>query len=94
MSIKANSELRDMITFAPFNLMTDPYPFEHKFDVVFCRNVLIYFDQPTASAVVSRLSGALRPGGILFLGHTESGIPRPDYMGTLDVAAYVSKRSF
>lgn len=83
-----------MITFAPFNLMSDPFPFEYPFDIIFCRNVLIYFERETSTSVVSRLSRALRPGGILFLGHTESGIPKPDYMGTLDVAAYVSKRPY
>jgi chemotaxis protein methyltransferase CheR len=93
-SLQVNADLRKMITFAPFNLMTDPFPFEHPFDVIFCRNVLIYFERETSTAVVSRLSSALRPGGILFLGHTESGIPKPAYMGTLDVAAYISKRTF
>ena len=92
--IQAEDTLRDLITFAQFNLMSDPYPFEHKFDVIFCRNVLIYFDRPTATSVISRLSAALRPGGLLFIGHTETGIPKPDYMGTLDVAAYISKRTF
>jgi chemotaxis protein methyltransferase CheR len=93
-TIQANSDLRGMINFAQFNLMTDPYPFEHKFDVIFCRNVLIYFDRPTGSGVIERLSAALRPGGILFIGHTETGIPKPDFVDTLDVAAYISKRTF
>jgi chemotaxis protein methyltransferase CheR len=91
---KASSQLRDMISFAQFNLMTDPFPFQHRFDIIFCRNVLIYFDRETSAGVVKRLSSALRPGGLLFIGHTESGIPKPDYMEQIAVAAYINKRSF
>lgn len=84
----AKAELRDMIRFAEFNLMTDPFPFEHKFDVVFCRNVLIYFDRPTQGAVVNRLVKSLRVGGLLFLGHTETGVPKPSNIEALAVAVY------
>lgn len=93
-SRRANVKLRGMISFAQFNLMTDPFPFEHRFDIVFCRNVLIYFDRDTSSSVIKRLAGAIRPGGILFLGHTETGIPKPDYLGQIAVAAYKCNRSF
>jgi chemotaxis protein methyltransferase CheR len=82
------SELKSMIRFAPFNLMTEPFPFDHKFDVIFCRNVLIYFDRETAGEVVARLANALRPGGYLFLGHTETGVIRPSQLTSVAVAAY------
>ena len=81
-------ELKSMIRFAPFNLMTDPFPFEHKFDVIFCRNVLIYFDRKTTGEVVARLADALRPGGYLFIGHTETGAIRPPNLTSVAVAAY------
>ena len=45
---------------------------DRDFDVIFCRNVLIYFDKPTQRAVLERLCQHLRPGGYLFLGHSES----------------------
>lgn len=65
-------ELRRMVTFARFNLMTPRYPFRRPFDVIFCRNVMIYFDRPTQEQVVSRFTDALRPGGYLLIGHSES----------------------
>lgn len=64
-------ELRRMITFQAFNLLTDPSPLG-VFDVIFCRNVLIYFDQPTKAAVLDRLSRRLTPSGALILGGAES----------------------
>jgi chemotaxis protein methyltransferase CheR len=65
-------ELRRRITFARFNLMTPTFPFRHGFHVIFCRNVMIYFDRPTQSALVSKLARTLRPGGYLMIGHSES----------------------
>jgi chemotaxis protein methyltransferase CheR len=65
-------ELRRRVRFCRLNLMDAKYPFDHDMDVIFLRNVLIYFDKPTQEAVVGRLLGHLRPGGFLFLGHSES----------------------
>jgi chemotaxis protein methyltransferase CheR len=65
-------ELRSWVEFSRLNLMDPEYPVDHNFDVIFCRNVLIYFDKPTQRAVLERLSQHLRPGGFLFLGHSES----------------------
>lgn len=65
-------ELRGLVQFARLNLMATTYPVERDVDVVFCRNVLIYFDKPTQGAVLQRLCGHLRPGGFLFLGHSET----------------------
>ena len=48
------------------------YPVDRDMDVIFCRNILIYFDKPTQQAVLQRLCRHLRPGGFLFLGHSES----------------------
>lgn len=64
---------RKLITFAEFNLARAPYPFQHPFDIIFCRNVLIYFDHFNGAEVVDRLVAALRPGGYLFVGHAETG---------------------
>ncbi|WP_298675687.1 CheR family methyltransferase [uncultured Sphingomonas sp.] len=64
--------LRSAIGFARLNLMDDHYPIGAPMDLIFCRNVLIYFDKPTQFRVVSRLTDCLAPGGHLFLGHSES----------------------
>jgi chemotaxis protein methyltransferase CheR len=70
--VRVVPELRAWMTFGRLNLMDPEYPVDHDFDVIFCRNVLIYFDKPTQRAVLLRLCQHLRPGGYLFLGHSES----------------------
>ncbi|MEW6217906.1 MAG: protein-glutamate O-methyltransferase CheR [Thermodesulfobacteriota bacterium] len=64
--------LRQEVTFRRFNLMSHTFPFKKPFQVIFCRNVMIYFDRPTRDALVSRFQSALEPGGLLFIGHSES----------------------
>lgn len=63
--------LKNNVIFRTFNLM-DPIRFKLKFDVIFCRNVMIYFDQQTKDALVQRFYNATVPGGYLFIGHSES----------------------
>jgi chemotaxis protein methyltransferase CheR len=72
-------ELRSKLAFARLNLMDDHYPVDGDMDLIFCRNILIYFDKPTQSKVLRQLCSHLRPGGYLFLGHSESivGIDLP-----------------
>ena len=65
-------ELRQRAQFHALNLMDERYRFDRDVDVIFCRNVLIYFDKATQQAVLRRLAGHLRPGGYLILGHSES----------------------
>jgi chemotaxis protein methyltransferase CheR len=67
-------ELRRLVRFQHLNLMHESYPVDRDVDVIFLRNVLIYFEKATQEAVVSRLIGHLRPGGYLMLGHSESMI--------------------
>jgi len=67
-------ELRRLVRFEQLNLMSDTYPYDRDVDVIFLRNVLIYFDKQDQSAVIGRLVGHLRPGGYLLLGHSESMI--------------------
>lgn len=69
---RANPSLREMITFGKFNLMSPHYPRPQSLDFIFCRNVLIYFDAQDKQLIVDRLAACLRPGGWLFLGHSES----------------------
>jgi chemotaxis protein methyltransferase CheR len=70
---QAKQELKDMVTFKPANLLTD---ITHlgQFDVVFCRNVLIYFDVPTKTNVFAAIKGVLKQDGALFLGGAETVI--------------------
>lgn len=87
-SYQFKSEFREGIRFAQFNLLTEKYPFQYPFDVIFCRNVLIYFDRPTAEGVIERLARALRPGGFLFLGHSETGMMKSKILKNFSSAAY------
>ena len=64
-------EIRKNVIFRTFNLM-DPIRFKLKFDVIFCRNVMIYFDQPTKDALIQRFYDATNPGGYLLIGHSEN----------------------
>lgn len=70
--VRVAPEMRRTVHFERLNLMDESYPFDRDVDVIFCRNVLIYFDKPTQQAVISRLASHLRPGGYLMLGHSES----------------------
>jgi chemotaxis protein methyltransferase CheR len=63
--------VRSIISFARLNLIGQ-YPFKGPFDVIFCRNVMIYFDKKTQEALVNRFHGYLDAGGHLFIGHSES----------------------
>ncbi len=80
--------LRRMIRFAEFNLINAPYPFQHRFDFIFCRNVLIYFDRPTSQMVGANLAQQLRKNGVLFVGHSEVGIVSGQHMQSIASAAY------
>jgi len=70
--IRVKPELRNRVRFLRVNLMHDVYPFEGLFDVVFCRNVIIYFDRTVQRQVLGRICDYLKPGGCLFLGHSET----------------------
>jgi len=64
-------EIRSEVIYKQFNLM-DPIKYKKPYQVVFCRNVMIYFDGPTKTALVDRIYDCMCPGGFLFIGHTES----------------------
>jgi chemotaxis protein methyltransferase CheR len=70
--VKVKSHLSDMVTFRRINLMDDRFPIKTPLDVIFCRNVMIYFDRPTQERLVGRFHKYLKPGGYLFIGHSES----------------------
>ncbi|MBW9116302.1 chemotaxis protein CheR [Rhizobium cauense] len=70
--IRISPLLRSRVGFARMNLMDDKYPVGDAMHMIFCRNVLIYFDKPTQSAVLTRLCNCLVKGGYMFIGHSES----------------------
>lgn len=71
-SWSASEDLRSVLTFARLNLMEVPYPMKGPFDVIFCRNVMIYFDKSGRERFVREAVRLLRPGGFLVVGHAES----------------------
>jgi chemotaxis protein methyltransferase CheR len=77
--VRMAPELRRMIAFGRLNLMEAPYGVDTDMDVIFLRNILIYFDKQTQHNVLTQLCEHLRPGGYLFLGHSEtlSGLGMP-----------------
>ena len=70
--MKAGPEIRSVVRFQQLNLQADSYAVGDGFDMIFCRNVLIYFNAATKEHVVTRLLGRLAEDGLLFLGHAES----------------------
>ena len=69
--VQVKSALQDAITFKQLNLMHD-WPMRGSFDIIFCRNVVIYFDKPTQKQLFERYADILVDGGYLFLGHSET----------------------
>lgn len=70
--VRVKAELREAVEFISVNLIKDDWPFREPFDVVFCRNVMIYFDAPTQRKVLERIHRVMKPGGLLFVGHAEN----------------------
>jgi chemotaxis protein methyltransferase CheR len=69
--IRVKPELQRLVEFSRLNLM-EPFAFQDPLEIIFCRNVMIYFDKPTQEKLVQRFYQNLGPGGYLFLGHSES----------------------
>jgi chemotaxis protein methyltransferase CheR len=70
--VKIVPELRSHIEFQQLNFMQEHYELGQKFEVIFCRNAIIYFDRATAFDILKKITQYLIPGGFLFLGHSES----------------------
>ncbi len=70
--LRVKPELQRMVEFLSVNLIRDDWPFREPFDIVFCRNVMIYFDAPTQRSVLERIHRVMKPGSLLFVGHSEN----------------------
>lgn len=70
--VRVKGELQKHIEFFTVNLIQDNWPFREPFDMVFCRNVMIYFDAATQRRVLERIHRNMKPGGLLFVGHAEN----------------------
>jgi chemotaxis protein methyltransferase CheR len=69
--VKIAQDVRSLVTFRPLNLM-EAWPIKGPFDAIFCRNVMIYFDTPTKTKLIDRFTKLIKPGGWLYIGHSES----------------------
>ena len=91
--IKANDDLKALITFGQMNLNDESYPFEtHQFDVVFCRNVLIYFSVEDQNKILQKLFRLLKVGGTLYIGHSENPHDLIDYVQRVGQNIFVKIR--
>ena len=84
----AHDDLRRIISFRTSNLVSHPWPMNGKFQVIFCRNVLIYFESDIRDGICNRLIEHLLPGGYLFLGHSERVPPATQGLGIVGPTTY------
>ncbi|MEN7530819.1 CheR family methyltransferase [Cupriavidus sp. 2SB] len=71
-AVKVKPDLASTIAFEPLNLLAPDWGIREKFDAIFCRNVMIYFDKPTQGRILERFAPMLKPHGLLFAGHSEN----------------------
>jgi chemotaxis protein methyltransferase CheR len=90
--VRITPELRALVRFRRLNFMDDDFGFREPFDIIFCRNVMIYFDRPTQERLLTKLVDNLLVGRYLFLGHSETllGLNRP--LGLKQVTQSVYQR--
>lgn len=86
--VSVRPELRRMIEFRQINLLDASYPVRGPLDVIFCRNVMIYFDKPTQYKILSRFAPLMQPDGLMFAGHSESFLHAADLFKSLGKTVY------
>jgi chemotaxis protein methyltransferase CheR len=91
--VSVGAKARSIVRFRELNLLGD-WPMKQKFDAIFCRNVMIYFDQPTNERLLARFAAQLKPGGYLYIGHSErvSG-PAAGLLDAVGPTIYERKRT-
>jgi chemotaxis protein methyltransferase CheR len=91
--VSVRPELRRMIDFQRINLLDTSWPVRGPLDVIFCRNVMIYFDKPTQYKILSRFVPLMQPEGLLFAGHSESFLHAADIFRSLGKTVYTLARN-
>ncbi|MCX7180854.1 MAG: chemotaxis protein CheR, partial [Proteobacteria bacterium] len=86
--VRVRPELQELIRFMRINLLDARFPLLGRFDVIFCRNVMIYFDKPTQRAILKKFAALLREDGLLFSGHSESFLQAADLFRPLGRTVY------
>jgi chemotaxis protein methyltransferase CheR len=87
-SVRVRKELRNMITFEQLNLLSPQWAIKGPFDVIFCRNVMIYFDKPTQAKILNRFAPLMKHDGLLFAGHSENFLNITDTFSLLSKTVY------
>jgi chemotaxis protein methyltransferase CheR len=82
------ARIRDLVTFRIFNLM-EPFSFRRDFDLILCRNVMIYFDKETQKRLVQKMYDVLAPGGLFFIGHSEGLVHKEHKFRFIQPSVYV-----
>ena len=91
--VSVRPELRRMIEFQRINLLEPNWPVRGPLDVIFCRNVMIYFDKPTQYKILSRFAPMMESDGLMFAGHSESFLHAADLFKSLGKTVYALTRS-
>lgn len=86
--VSVRPELKNMIQFQRINLLDQNYAVKGPLDVIFCRNVMIYFDKPTQYKILSRFAPMMQPDGLMFAGHSESFLHAADLFRSLGKTVY------
>lgn len=91
--VSVRPELKSMITFQRINLLDATWPVRGPLDVIFCRNVMIYFDKPTQYKILSKFAPLMQEDGLMFAGHSESFLHAADLFKSLGKTVYALARS-
>lgn len=86
--VRVREEIRHGIQFANINLMNESWAIKERFDAIFCRNVMIYFDKETQYAILRKLSKMLQPSGRLYVGHSENLLHAKDLFQLCEKTVY------
>lgn len=89
---QVTQELRQLISFRKLNLAQFPYPLKEGLDIIFCRNVMIYFDRELREKIIKEFVRLLRPGGYLVIGHSENLMGFSSGLKTLQPSVYIKQQ--
>jgi chemotaxis protein methyltransferase CheR len=88
--VQIKPHIRNLVKFGRVNLLADTWPFRGQFDVIFCRNVMIYFDREVQRHVLEKFARYLKPGGLFFAGHSENLLGMGDSFQPIGGTVYMA----